>query len=137
MGHSFSQWKKSMNSLRFIRIGLTVTTREHFFLFIYLFVQYLSLECSCSCIINIVYIVASSNRLTLMIIIVVFLNLQCLQKPNFVPNSHGDRFIPRRYALQPDLMTTSFNLSEPESDHVDIFEMVNSAIRTHEAPPIY
>lgn len=53
-----------------------------------------------------------------------FLQFQCLQKPKFIPNSHGDRFIPRRYALQLELMTTSYNLFEQESDHVDIFELV-------------
>lgn len=46
-----------------------------------------------------------------------------------MPESYGDRFIPRRYALQPELMNTSFNLSEPESDNMDIFEMVNNLMK--------
>lgn len=55
-----------------------------------------------------------------------FLHLQCYRKPSFLPVSYGDRFIPRRYALQPEQMTTSLNLSDSNYDYMDIFELVSS-----------
>lgn len=55
-----------------------------------------------------------------------FLHSQCYEKPSFLPASYGDRFIPRRYALQPEQMISSLNLSDPNCDYMDIFKLVSS-----------